>query len=323
MQAWVAPALGAASGIGSGLISAAAQGKRDHDSRNFALMQGDIEWERQQQGWNMQNFRDDALWNRQNAYNEMAWNKQNAYNESLWDRQNKYNSPMAQMERFKEAGLNPNLIYGQSNPGAPISAGQLDTAKQPSGRAPSGGRPSNWAPGPFPHFDVMNGLLNGLAFREKSAQIDNLREQNEVLRQETLLKAATTASVAAGTALTGVNTKRASFDLDLAGDLRSTSIDAAKANLRKTSIESDLALHNDQRAKVMQGATLRQMADQLKSNQSTRDSQELDRQLKEMDIKLRRLGIQPNDNMMFRILGRVFGKLEEKFPDYSIDLTKP
>lgn len=32
---------------------------------------------------------------------------------SDWDRQNAYNSPIAQMDRFKAAGLNPNLIYGQ------------------------------------------------------------------------------------------------------------------------------------------------------------------------------------------------------------------
>lgn len=30
-----------------------------------------------------------------------------------WNRNNEYNSPAAQMGRFKEAGLNPNLIYGQ------------------------------------------------------------------------------------------------------------------------------------------------------------------------------------------------------------------
>lgn len=35
----------------------------------------------------------------------------------MWNRANLYNSPAAQMGRFKEAGLNPNLIYGQGNPG--------------------------------------------------------------------------------------------------------------------------------------------------------------------------------------------------------------
>lgn len=37
-----------------------------------------------------------------------------AYSKDLemWNRQNAYNTPSAQMQRYKEAGLNPNLIYG-------------------------------------------------------------------------------------------------------------------------------------------------------------------------------------------------------------------
>jgi hypothetical protein len=32
-----------------------------------------------------------------------------------WERQNRFNAPKQQMQRFKEAGLNPNLIYTQRN----------------------------------------------------------------------------------------------------------------------------------------------------------------------------------------------------------------
>lgn len=35
----------------------------------------------------------------------------------MWNRQNEYNTPEAQMLRYKEAGLNPNLIYGQGSSG--------------------------------------------------------------------------------------------------------------------------------------------------------------------------------------------------------------
>lgn len=35
----------------------------------------------------------------------------------MWERQNEYNSPAAQQERFREAGLNPHLMYGQGTPG--------------------------------------------------------------------------------------------------------------------------------------------------------------------------------------------------------------
>lgn len=35
----------------------------------------------------------------------------------MWNMMKNYNLPKAQMERFKSAGLNPNLIYGQGTPG--------------------------------------------------------------------------------------------------------------------------------------------------------------------------------------------------------------
>lgn len=45
-------------------------------------------------------------------------NRQNALDD--WNRQNEYNSPAAQMQRYKDAGLNPHLIYGQSNTSQPV-----------------------------------------------------------------------------------------------------------------------------------------------------------------------------------------------------------
>lgn len=40
---------------------------------------------------------------------------QNRWNIDQWNRENAYNSPAAQMARYKAAGLNPDLIYGQQN----------------------------------------------------------------------------------------------------------------------------------------------------------------------------------------------------------------
>lgn len=52
---------------------------------------------------------------------QMLTNYQNRQN-ALKDQQrlNLYNSPQQQMQRFKEAGLNPNLIYSQQNTGQPV-----------------------------------------------------------------------------------------------------------------------------------------------------------------------------------------------------------
>lgn len=43
-------------------------------------------------------------------------------NIALWNMQNAYNTPAEQMKRFKEAGLNPNLIYNQTNTAGSIGS---------------------------------------------------------------------------------------------------------------------------------------------------------------------------------------------------------
>lgn len=48
-------------------------------------------------------------------YNLNLAKLQNQWNIDQWNRENAYNSPAAQMARYKAAGLNPDLIYGQQN----------------------------------------------------------------------------------------------------------------------------------------------------------------------------------------------------------------
>lgn len=40
---------------------------------------------------------------------------QNQWNIDQWNRENDYNTPLAQGQRYKEAGLNPDLLYGSEN----------------------------------------------------------------------------------------------------------------------------------------------------------------------------------------------------------------
>lgn len=69
------------------------------------------------------------MFNLQKQSNLEQWEREKAYNLDLWERQNKYNTPAAQMERLKEAGLNPRLMFDNGNVGnatAP-SVAQLET----------------------------------------------------------------------------------------------------------------------------------------------------------------------------------------------------
>lgn len=80
--------------------------------------------------------------------------------------QNLYNAPASQMERYKEAGLNPNLIYSQGNPGQ-----QTEIAKYNAPREDYKGIP--------PVVDVGSVLEQFQNFAMKNAQIDNVRAVTE------------------------------------------------------------------------------------------------------------------------------------------------
>lgn len=72
-------------------------------------------------------------WNKKAAQDQNAMNRENAewlleQNRQLSMEQREYDSPAAQMQRYKDAGLNPMLIYGQGtsgNMGSPVQVGGL------------------------------------------------------------------------------------------------------------------------------------------------------------------------------------------------------
>lgn len=74
-----------------------------------------------------------VLGNYQNyQYQKSLAEQQNQFNIDMWKMQADYNSPQAQMERYKQAGLNPNLIYGQGSNGNMSSAPQMVTPEAPN-----------------------------------------------------------------------------------------------------------------------------------------------------------------------------------------------
>lgn len=93
----------------------------------------------------------------------------------MWERGNVYNSPEAQMERLRQAGLNPNLVYGSgSAPGA--SAGQLPKFNAPNVQYD------------YPAPQIGGALSAYQDFTLKKAQTDNVQEQNKVIKADAGLK---------------------------------------------------------------------------------------------------------------------------------------
>ena len=104
----IAPLVGAAiatgvGAIGSQIIGGAQRRKQYGRQRQFNRQMADLEWKR---------------------------------NLEMWHKQNQYNHPSEQMKRFMDAGLNPNLIYGQGTPGNASAMPTYRRAEQPVDKEP-------------------------------------------------------------------------------------------------------------------------------------------------------------------------------------------
>lgn len=103
-----------------------------------------------------------------------------AYSQELemMNRMNDYNSPAAQMQRFKDAGLNPNMIYGSG------SGGSGNQTSIPKYNAPT----LQYNLNPIANIPEMISMYQN--FQMKQAQINNLKAQNDAIKQNTFTSAA-------------------------------------------------------------------------------------------------------------------------------------
>jgi len=99
---------------------------------------------------------------------EKMYDKQKEDSKEFWRMQNEYNSPQQQMNRLRQAGLNPNLVYGK---GAETTAGAISTPKAMNyqGEAPQ-----------F-NFDAQGAFQGYQQTQLRQEQTDNIAKQNEYL----------------------------------------------------------------------------------------------------------------------------------------------
>lgn len=226
-----------------------------------------------------------------------------------WNAQNLYNSPAQQMQRFKDAGLNPNLVYGNGSAAA-------GTAGEPRASSPGSYHPKA--------IQVPQGIGAGaidtyLDTQVKQAQIENLHTNNEVMQADIKNKDASTVSTLHGIPLKDVDVDSKRLGLRLGTTLFDTNVEQAKENLRKTRTSVDISLDANQRAAVMNIANIAQAAQRLllmKSQTAATDAHRSEimqriENLKvsqfatELDNQLRSQGINPHDPTWMRVLGRI------------------
>jgi hypothetical protein len=114
-----------------------------------------------------------------NTGSQIYTNQQNKRNAiELWNMQNAYNTPKQQMQRFAEAGLNPNLIYKQSNEAAPIRSTDYVAPQLNEGLLDVLGKSNA--------IEVQNLNKESMKLRNQNQELQNdiLRSQAEDLKQK-------------------------------------------------------------------------------------------------------------------------------------------
>lgn len=242
-------------------------------------------------------------------FSRRMYEQQRRDNIEFWRMQNEYNSPQAQMQRFQAAGLNPNLVYSQGNPG---NAAQISTPDvQPAQfRNPEWGNAISSS-----GLEFMNAIYD---LDIKQAQVDNLRAQNQVIQEEATLK--------------HIVGQRSKFAFDLDTELRDVSADTRREQLRQLRTQTDVTINRDAREAALNASNVQEAAERMLNMREQRLSMQVGRAqaraeidrireniqqmqkdgvLKDLDIELRKQGINPNDPMWSRIVGRLLANVFE------------
>jgi hypothetical protein len=238
------------------------------------------------------------------AFSREMYQQQKQDNIQFWNMQNEYNSPQAQMARLKGAGLNPNMLYDKT--GAVIPAQNINTPDVQSAqfRTPDFG-------------GVGTGLVQGyFDTKIKQAQYDNLKVANTVSQQEAILKAAQAAGEVKRTEGQGLSNTLASSNLDALirrAGLENKQIEAntkftLNSDIRAAISNTQSVAESVQRVKNMATQNINDAATLKNINQSFNNLVK-DGTLKQLDINLKKDGVQPTDALWQRVIAQLISDI--------------
>lgn len=131
-------------------------------------------------------------------------------NMQAWREQTAYNSPAAQMQRLADAGLNPNLVYGNGN-----VANAADAPPQYEA--------------PRVNFDTNPNLSQGIA---SAMNLEMTQAQVRGIQAEILNKRQMMLESSARTAGQLIKNAQSKFDLEMAQALKENTLEASRLNLQ-------------------------------------------------------------------------------------------
>lgn len=216
-----------------------------------------------------------------NANMELA-KYQAGVNEAFIDKQNVYNTPANQMSRFGEAGLNPNLIYGQGNAG-----NQAQPARYEAPRV-------DYHFNPLQIPEVLSPFQD---YRMREAQIDSVKAQTESTRTEIGNKLL-------ARLLTQVQTSKKEFDLQQSkvlapyqADIKHGEAQAAYTKLMQEFARLDgMKLENALKSEQVKQAPIRT------------EIMETERLFNQYRNQWMKMGVTTSDHFIIRAIARALGQ---------------
>jgi len=281
---------------------------------------------------------------RQSKRNREAQEKQNEENRRLeqqryeqqradelanWDRQNAFNSPQEQMNRLRQAGLSPHLVYGK---GADVTADAI----KPTGYSGINAAAPQSTFNPSTLSPLGDSMMKYYDIKNKQAQTDNLAASTALSQQEALFKQANTAKTIQDTA-------KGTFELGQAQELKDSVIQNAKLTNEKLRADTAYTLDANQRSQLQSTQDLKLSAEKIITEKiaHAKDQAQIDMlkgQLQQVqqtvDInryeqKLTEMGIHKNDPAYFRAfmnlingnmqnpLDPILNKINPLVPEYN------
>lgn len=252
-----------------------------------------------------------AATNRANA--AMA-HSQNRWNLEQWQRENEYNSPEQQMQRLKQAGLNPNLAYANGtvqNVSAHSPQAQRAELQAYTNYANDYGNAGN---------QIFSGIGQLMQSQMMEAQTDLLSSQSEY--QQSKIETERLNQI-----YQNIKNSDIKFDFDLKSELRNVNklyreneLTNLLLNQEGAKTENQIKLANLDAIRLNMSLTHKQIAkvaEEIKYIQANRGKVSQEALRERLNNGLRMQGINPEDPVVYRLIGRALDN-----PEYATSLVQ-
>lgn len=282
MSALLTAGIAAGTSLLGGLFNSSSQSKTNDANQQLA---------REQNAFNLQMQQNEFAQN--SAQSELEYQR----NLELWNMQNEYNSPQAQMQRYIDAGLNPNLIYGTGSASSGnASAPQQFTAARYD--APRAERATKVAP----QVDIHQAINVAQQFALRRAQLDNVEAQTEQVKQATK-------NSKVDELIKVYEAGGKSLSLQLRRELYDNDILESNVRLRKLSNEADVSAHQKMilgyQWRELQPLQRQKLAQEIEFLRLTYDTESFKN-------RLLKLGVTDKDGFITRLASRALLSNEDQ-----------